>query len=134
MPVAPRKICRHPGCSVLTEGAYCDKHEIVNKKQVSKSRIKYDNTRGSASKRGYDYKWRKYSKQYRLENPLCVMCEKEGRLTLAECVDHKKAVTGPDDPLFWEPTNHQGLCHKCHSVKTALEDGAFGNTKRERFL
>ena len=134
MPSAPRKICRHPGCSVLTENTYCGQHEKKKQETLKTERIKYDKERGTSSSRGYNYRWRKYSAQYRKDNPLCVMCEKEGRVALAECVDHIIPVSGPDDPLFWEPTNHQGLCIRHHSEKTASEDGAFNNPKRERFL
>jgi 5-methylcytosine-specific restriction protein A len=59
------------------------------------------------------------------------MCEAQGRVTASEHVDHIKPVSGPGDPLFWEPTNHQALCQSCHSIKTAREDGAFGNKRRE---
>jgi 5-methylcytosine-specific restriction endonuclease McrA len=30
-------------------------------------------------------------------------------------------VTGPDDPLFWMPSNHQPICNSCHRFKTASE-------------
>ena len=29
--------------------------------------------------------------------------------------------------LFWDSSNWQGLCAKCHGIKTASEDGGFGN-------
>jgi 5-methylcytosine-specific restriction endonuclease McrA len=45
-------------------------------------------------------------------------------------LDHVKAVSGPEDPLFWEPTNHQALAQRCHSRKTNRHDGGFGNKKR----
>jgi len=42
-------------------------------------------------------------------------------LTLATQVDHIQPVLGPSDPLFWEHTNHQPLCHSHHSQKTRAE-------------
>lgn len=133
MPVAPRKICRYPGCSTLTETAYCGQHEKKKQDTVKSKRIKYDKERGTATQRGYNYSWSKYSKQFRKENPLCVMCEKEGIVTLADCVDHIVPVSGQEDPLFWQASNHQSLCHSCHSVKTAKEDGGYGNDVKLRF-
>jgi len=65
---------------------------------------------------------------------LCAMCEAKGRLSKAECVDHINPVSGPDDPEFYNPKNHQSLCNSCHSEKTAKEDGALGNRKVERFI
>lgn len=108
----PKRPCSYPGCPVLVEHGYCDRHK--------KGR------RGTSASRGYGYRWRKYTKRYLAENPLCVECEKEGIVAEATDVDHKVAVKGPDDPLFWEPKNHQGLCHPHHSMKTARENGGFG--------
>ena len=62
-----------------------------------------------------------YRESYLRNNPLCAHCDKEGRLTLATQVDHIQPVSGPDDPLFWEPTNHQPLCQSHHSQKTRAE-------------
>jgi 5-methylcytosine-specific restriction endonuclease McrA len=52
-----------------------------------------------------------------------------GIVILATDVDHVIAVAGETDPLFYVEENHQALCHECHSFKTALENGAFGNAK-----
>lgn len=74
-------------------------------------------TRGTAHERGYTSKWRTYSKNYRKAHPLCVMCEKEGITTPAECVDHIiDADIRPD--LFWEPSNHQSLCIRHNTTKS----------------
>jgi 5-methylcytosine-specific restriction protein A len=40
-------------------------------------------------------------------------------------------VTGPDDPLFYDPDNHQPLCASHHGRKTAKENGGFGNKPRQ---
>ena len=75
----------------------------------------------------YDWKWRKYSKQYRVENPLCV-CEecKERVVPLpSEVVDHIISHRG-NIALFWDETNHQAMAKVCHDKKTAIEDGGFG--------
>lgn len=44
----------------------------------------------------------------------------------ASVVDHIIPHKGNDD-LFWDMSNHQALCKKCHDIKTATEDGGFGN-------
>ena len=128
MPAAPRRPCLKPGCGVLGNTPYCFAHTIQKKEEV---RVK-DRYRGSSASRGYTYEWSKASKRYRQANPLCAICEAKGILKLNNCVDHKIPVTGPDDPLFWDETNWQGLCTSCHSEKTAKEDGAWGNIKKER--
>lgn len=85
-----------------------------------------DKARGNSCQRGYGWKWRKYSEAYRQSNPLCVQCKAEGHIRLAEHVDHIQAVSGPDDPGFWDADNHAGLCAHHHSLKTVREDGGFG--------
>lgn len=120
MPQRLKRPCTYPGCPELVQsGGRCDKH----KKQEAQ---RYDRERGTAASRGYTARWQRYRRQYLAKNPLCAECERQGRLRAATDVDHIKAVTGPNDPLFWDPENHQGLCHECHSRKTAKEDGRFG--------
>lgn len=132
MPSAPRRPCAKPGCNVLSNSTYCEAHTKAKEVAVKVERVRYDKERGTAHSRGYDGRWSKYSKQFRINNPLCVMCLEKGKLTPAQCVDHIVPVTDKDDPLFWEPSNHQSLCHTDHSLKTAKEDGAFGNERKLR--
>ena len=74
--------------------------------------------------RGYGARWRAYSRRYLREHPRCASCGEQ-----AEATDHVAAVTGPDDPGFWDPGNHQALCWGCHSRKTAKRDGGFGRRR-----
>ena len=76
--------------------------------------------------RAYDARWNAYSKQYRIEHPLCVECLAEGVDTPTAVVDHITPPRGRAD-LMWDPTNHQPLCKRHHDQKTATEDGGFGN-------
>lgn len=77
----------------------------------------------NSNKRGYGYKWQKYRDRYLKENPLCVFCQNEGKVTAATVVDHiiphKK-----DWKLFWRTSNHQPLCSFHHqSTKQRMEKG-----------
>jgi len=121
----PLSPCRHPGCYTLTRQSYCDKHIAQHQRQ---SRRQQDN-RESAARRGYGKKWRQESKQYLASHPWCVSCLAAGRRTPAVEVDHIKSHKG-DKKLFWDRKNWQGLCHSCHSAKTAREDGGFGRSPR----
>jgi 5-methylcytosine-specific restriction enzyme A len=76
---------------------------------------------GPTRGRIYYGRWRRYSREYLRSNGTCVRCGKA-----ATDVDHK-IPHRDDEQKFWDPTNHQALCHSCHSVKTAAEDGGFGN-------
>jgi 5-methylcytosine-specific restriction protein A len=50
--------------------------------------------------------------------PLCIECERLGRVTLATQRDHIKPLAegGTDDD-----SNVQGLCHACHEAKSLAE-------------
>lgn len=61
-----------------------------------------------------------------MANPLCVVCKAEGHIRLADHVDHIKAISGPNDPLLFDPLNHQSLCQHHHNLKTIREDGGLG--------
>lgn len=98
----------------------------------NEARRRYDATRASSSARGYGKRWGRYRTAYLAQHPLCVMCERAGRLVTATQVDHIRAVYGPDDPGFWDEDNHQGLCRSCHSRKTATLDGGLGHGQRKR--
>jgi 5-methylcytosine-specific restriction protein A len=66
---------------------------------------------------------------YLCEHPLCVECERKGKLVGANVVDHISPHKGQDDPQFWDERNLQALCPSCHSRKTAQHDGGFGNRR-----
>jgi 5-methylcytosine-specific restriction protein A len=114
MPSKPLKPCRSIGCPNLTAERYCEQHKQID----IEKRKAYEMRRGSRHQRGYTSKWSRYSKAYLMMNPICVRCYNAP----SQHTDHIVPVTGPNDPLFWDPANHQGLCHSCHSKKTVLED------------
>jgi len=118
MPTKPKHPCNKPGCPQLTSSRFCPEHT----KQYSKET---DSRRGSRIERGYTNSWVRYSRMYRMNNPLCVVCQREGRVVASEHVDHITPVE-PTDPWFWDKDNHQALCKSCHSKKTAIEDGGWG--------
>lgn len=124
MPSKPKHPCKYPGCNILiSSGAYCPKH---TQKREGGPPMKNQRKRDSAAKRGYDRRWREESKAYLARHPWCEECMRQGRRTPATEVDHRIPHKG-DRGLFWDRDNWQGLCHSCHSIKTAKEDGGFGN-------
>lgn len=84
----------------------------------SAKRLTRDDNRGTAAARGYDRKWRAYRLGWLADSPFCVVCEAAGRIVLADTVDHIRPHRG-DQTLFWDPSNHQSLCKRCHDQKTA---------------
>jgi len=85
-------------------------------------RQQYDQQRGTAAERGYNYRWNKYRIPYLKRHPLCVNFEECHNP--ATVVDHIKPVNQGGD--FWDPENHQPMCKPCHDRKTAKEDGRWG--------
>lgn len=51
------------------------------------------------------------------------MCERDGRVKAATCVDHIKPHRGDHD-LMWDQANWESLCTHCHaSTKQRMERG-----------
>lgn len=137
MPATLTRACQHYGCSYPSDT--CPDH---SKKAQQKA---YDTRRGSASSRGYGARWRRYVEWYRAElmrlhvprAGLCgarlpgapvtthSRCTALGLVMPGHVVDHIEPVSGPDDPRFYDPTNHQLLCdgrgHGCHDAKRQQE-------------
>jgi len=108
--------CGAPGCpNTVNNGRYCD----VHKQSV-------DEPRGTSARRGYGYKWQQLRRMFLREHPLCAdpFSRHGGVPPLATDVDHitRKRDGGTDDP-----SNLQGLCHSCHSMKTRAEMGVGGD-------
>lgn len=113
MPYAAPKPCSHPGCRALVRGrGPCPEHKRKRERE-----------RGSAHQRGYDSRWRRYRLGFLARHPLCVECEQGGRVEPATVVDHKKDHKG-DQALFWDESNHQALCKRCHDKR--VDAGDFG--------
>lgn len=69
----------------------------------------------------YGYRWQKARKAFLSEHPLCIYCQRMGRLKSADVVDHIKPHKGDLD-LFWDPMNWQPLCKACHDSAKHAED------------
>ena len=119
-PTKLRTACAQQGCPALINERRCPEHKRAETRR-------YDQQRGSSSARGYGVRWRKYRTWF-LSQTANIFCA-TGCGQPATDVDHIKAVTGPNDPFFYAPTNHQALCHACHSRKT-VGDGRWAGVKR----
>ena len=109
MPVKPKRSCRYSGCPNLCDsGGYCEEH----RKEWS-----HDALRGGAAERGYDARWRRARARFLRAHPLCVSCQREGRLSPASVVDHIIPHRG-DKELSWAQNNWQPLCARHHNEKT----------------
>lgn len=75
----------------------------------------------TTDERGYDYRWKQARLQHLNEHPLCVLCEQEGRATVATVVDHRIAHRG-DMTLFWDRSNWQSMCKAHHDREKQREE------------
>ncbi len=76
----------------------------------------------TSTQRGYGYKWQQARAGWLSKHPLCVYCEREGRVMAASVVDHIIPHRG-DMTLFWaSDTNWQGLCATCHNTTKSREE------------
>ena len=68
--------------------------------------------------------WRRLREWYRARHPLCEECERNGRVALAQVVDHIIEIADGGDPV--DPSNLQSLCHACHNRKHRVKAPADG--------
>jgi len=105
-------------------------------------RHRYNQHRGSPTALGYGTPWTRYRSWYfdELERqqglPICgarlpgapettdSRCASHGWVTRGRYLDHIRPATGPDDPAFFDPANHQLLCASCHDAKRQRESQA----------
>lgn len=69
--------------------------------------------------------WLALRQQVLNREPLCRCCAARGVIRAATDVDHIDGDASNNDDA-----NLQPLCRRCHSRKTAREDGGFGNRKK----
>ena len=79
----------------------------------------------TSAARGYGYKWQQAREGYLRSHPLCVMCQRDGRVTAATVVDHSIAHRG-DMELFWKSEHWQALCKPHHDTEAQRRDKATG--------
>lgn len=109
MPNAAPRPCTQPGCGALVHDGTgrCPKHPRAAWAKKT-----------TATKRVTGRRLQAMRERLFMASPLCVECERLGRVTLATQRDHviPLAEGGSDDD-----DNVQGLCHACHDAKSKKE-------------
>ena len=95
-------------------------HRAAGVRSAAETKAELDRQRPSAARRGYGSRWRRARAAYLARHPLCASCQAQGRVEPATVVDHVTPHWG-DARLFWDESNWQGLCKRCHDAKTAHE-------------
>lgn len=117
MPYAAPHVCAHPLCrNAATQGRWCAAHYTPPPPRAPDKRT---------GPNPYDSRWQRFRRWFLAKHPVCSdpICGRP-----ATDVDHIVPHAGPSDPLFWDQSNMQALCHSCHSRKTAsdVRSGAAG--------
>ncbi len=122
--MARLKICAASGCEefALPGLSHCERHEAARQDKLKARRAKAQTSPAAALARVLyaDPKWKAARLAFLRAHPLCVDCGELGVIEAATDVDHITPHKG-DRKLFWDRSNWQALCHRCHSRKTALE-------------
>ena len=116
----PPKYCAAFPCFYLAEGgsAYCHRHQRA--RQPKETDTFY-----------LSVQWRKFRDWYITRHPVCEMCEREGRQTIATMVDHVTEIK--DGGALTDEENAQSLCAACHNRKTAMtKNHRIGSTNNRR--
>jgi len=122
--MTPRKVCVSPGCCDLAVpgAAHCDFH--LDRVKAAQAERKAKAKLGAIAVAGAALysteRWRRERRLFLDRHPLCVDCAELGAVEVATDVDHITPHRG-DRKLFFDRSNWQGLCHRCHSRKTARE-------------
>jgi 5-methylcytosine-specific restriction protein A len=85
----------------------------------------------NSTQRGYGYKWQQAREGFLRSHPLCLYCQRDGRVTAATVVDHVNPHRG-DMTAFWDKANWGSLCAPCHSSVKQREENAAGRLQGER--
>lgn len=124
MPRSAPLPCRHPGCAALVQQpGYCAQHERDVRQWDSPQRARQRREQRGLSTN--TARWQRLRELVLREEPLCRICQQQGRTRLARVVDHIDANTSNNGR-----DNLQPLCPSCHARKTARYDGGFGNPRR----
>nr|WP_232897181.1 HNH endonuclease signature motif containing protein [Pontibaca salina] len=102
--------------------SHCELHEEQRQAKLAASRAKAQTSPAAAQARRLyaDPRWVSASRRFLRRHPLCADCGELGAVEPATQVDHIIRHRG-DRKLFWDKSNWQALCQRCHSRKTARE-------------
>jgi 5-methylcytosine-specific restriction protein A len=125
MPSGLLRPCSKCGTELVRRGRCIKCERRVNRDRNAR--------RKSANQRLYDARWRKASKVFLAEHPLCQCrdCRESETVMAADVVDHFIPHRG-DHRLFWDKSNWRALSKSCHDKATVMYDGGFGNPVQEK--
>lgn len=134
MPSAPPKRCMEPACPNPTVGRFCDDHLEDN--HDTQRRQQYDRRRKNDPfrKEYLTKRWEATRQVVFARDVLCVDCGNQTARICDHCIPARIWVAQHnwDMDSFYDITNLQGLCKRCHDRKTATEDSGFAGKKKRQ--
>ena len=112
-----KKRCKRCGTATTNPKGYCDDCQS----HFEKLKAQADTNRPNSNERGYDYKWKQFSKAYLLEHPTCVMCGAPATVT-----DHwvmpADVMLNVYNSFVYDESMYASLCHSCNAKKSNNKD------------
>jgi len=108
MPMKPRRYCAEAGCTNRVAGGRCRLHAAQHERERPNASIRH---------LYHTPRWEALKAQVRREQPLCPLCEADGRTVAGTQTDHVRPHRG-DEALFFDIANLQNLCDVHHAMKT----------------
>ena len=106
-----RRTCKHPRCPGFADGSgFCPEHQA----EAWKPR----DTRVSAARRGYDFKWRVWAAGFRKRHPICEQCP--GPTQVVDHRETREVMYLKNGGETFQDSDYAGLCHY-HNLKKARE-------------
>jgi 5-methylcytosine-specific restriction protein A len=88
-----------------------------------------DRARGSRQQRGYGPEHQRWRAAVLARDPWCVACLARGVYTESTVADHIVALRRGGG---FDLENGQGLCSRCHGVKSVRQDGGLGRPREDQ--
>ena len=105
------------------------REQVIKPKQKERLTEKIGRTKESQSGFYTTSAWIKIRDRRRIESPICVECEKQGKIRPMKIVDHVFSIEERPD-LALEYSNTQSLCDYHHILKTNADKKRANEIKR----
>jgi 5-methylcytosine-specific restriction protein A len=107
MPEGAWHECRYPHCSgyAIDANGYCDTHSDYDRRALDSPFV---------HRWTHSARYIRARRSWLVRHPVCAVCKAEAATDLDHVQPHRGSYA-----LFWDQANWQGLCHVCHSRKTA---------------
>lgn len=120
MPTRAKQQCNQAGCRELTDARYCAAHQRDNTHRADRQAFDQQRQNDPHRKLRAGSQWRRTREFVLARDPICCDCHREASVEVDHIIMARLwCATLTND--YYDTNNLQGLCHSCHSRKTARE-------------